>query len=111
LYTGSLNGFGGVNRVPFLPVSNLDLDREYRVDARLTKALPISERVHATLEFEVFNLTNTPYFTSRQTSEYSLTAATLSLVPQVRYGQGSATAAFPDGTNARRAQVGVRVTF
>jgi hypothetical protein len=110
-FTGSLNGLGGTNRVPFLPVGNLDFDRIYRVDARLTKAIPFSERVRLNLEFEVFNLTNTTYYTSRQTAEYSLNAATLSLIPQVRYGQGSATAAFPDGTNARRAQVGARVIF
>ena len=41
LVTGSLNGLGGgFSRVPFQPVSNLDLDRIYRVDARLAKRLP-----------------------------------------------------------------------
>jgi Carboxypeptidase regulatory-like domain/TonB dependent receptor len=111
LFTGSLNGLGGTNRVPFLPVGNLDLDRIYRVDARLTKAFNFTERFRLNLEFEAFNLTNSPYYTSRQQAQYALTVATASLVPQVRYGQGSATAAFPDGTNARRAQAGLRFIF
>ncbi len=32
----TLNGSGGWNRVPFLPASNIDIDRTYNVDARLT---------------------------------------------------------------------------
>ena len=112
LVTGSLNGCGcGGLRVPFQPVDNLDLDRIYRVDARLAKKLPFTERVTGYLQFEAFNLFNTPYDTSRRTPEYSLNNTTGVLSYISSYGSGSSTATSPDGTNARRAQVSLRVTF
>ena len=110
LVSGSLNGCGcGFSRVPFQPVSNLDLDRIYRVDARLSKKLPFGERFIGYLTFEGFNVFNTPYNTSRRTAEYSLTGTTLTYIPS--YGTGSSTATSPDGTNARRAQVALRLVF
>ena len=110
LVSGSLNGCGcGFSRVPFQPVSNLDLDRIYRVDARLSKKLPFGERFTGYLTFEAFNVFNTPYNTSRRTAEYSLSGTTLSYIPS--YGTGSSTATSPDGTNARRAQVALRMVF
>ena len=95
--------------MPFQPVSNLDLDRIYRVDARISKKLPFGERVTGYLTFEAFNVFNTPYDTSRHTPEYSLSGTTLSYIPS--YGTGSSTATSPDGTNARRAQVALRMVF
>jgi hypothetical protein len=112
LVSGSLNGLGGgFSRVPFQPVSNLNLDPIYRVDARLAKKLPFNERVTGYLQFEVFNLFNTPYDTSRRTAEYSLNTTTNTLSYIASYATGSSTATSPDGTNARRAQVALRVTF
>ncbi len=62
LASGSLNGLGGgFSRVPFQPVSNLNVDSIYKVDARLSKKLPFSERVVGYLTFEAFNVFNTPY--------------------------------------------------
>src|SRR5437667_2154999 len=73
LVTGSLNGLGGgFSRVPFQPVSNLDVDAIYKVDARLAKKLPFTERVTGYLQIEAFNLFNTPYDTSRRAAEYNL---------------------------------------
>jgi hypothetical protein len=101
---------GGFSRVPFQPVDNLDLDRIYRVDARLSKKLPFTERVTGYLQFEAFNVFNTPYDTGRRTDEYSLTSgSTLSFIGS--YGTGNSTATSPDGTNARRAQLALRVVF
>jgi hypothetical protein len=109
LVSGSLNGCGCSSRVPFQPISNLDLDQIYRVDARLSKKMPFTERFTGYLTFEAFNLFNTQYNTSRRTDEYSLSGTTLSYIPS--YGTGSSTATSPDGTNARRAQVSLRVVF
>lgn len=111
LFTGSLNGSGGSNRVPFEALNNLDLDPIRRFDGRVTRKLPFSERFVGYLQFEAFNITNTPYDTSRRNAQYSLTTATATLNPVTSYGSGSASQAFPDGTNARRAQVSLRVTF
>jgi outer membrane receptor protein involved in Fe transport len=110
LVSGSLNGLGGgFSRVPFQPVDNLDLDQIYRVDARLAKKLPINERFTGYLQFEAFNVFNTPYDTSRRTAEYTLVGSVLQY--RSDYGTPSSTAASPDGTTARRAQVSLRLTF
>jgi outer membrane receptor protein involved in Fe transport len=126
LVTGSLNGLGGAfGRVPFEPISNLDLDRVYRVDARLTKKLPFTERVTGYLTFEAFNLFNTPYDTSRTNAKYTLNTCTATstvancpagatgptLTYRPTYNAPTSTATSPDGTNARRAQVALRITF
>ncbi len=109
LVVGSLNGCGCSSRVPFQPISNLDLDRIYRFDARLSRKVPFTERVTGYLTFEAFNIFNRQYNTSRRTDEYSLSGTTLSYIPS--YGTGSSTATSPDGTNARRAQVSLRAVF
>jgi hypothetical protein len=111
----TLNGSGGWNRVPFLPVGTLNVDQTYNVDARLTRSLPISERVKANLIFEAFNAFNTIHNTSIQQTAYSVNAGGI-LKPQLTggvsiLGNGSASQGFPDGTNARRMQVGLRFVF
>jgi outer membrane receptor for ferrienterochelin and colicin len=108
-FNGSLNGLGGSNRVPFQPFSNLDIDQIYRVDARLTKAIPFTERVQLYLNFEAFNVFNTVSNTFVNTEAYSATGGVLT--PSIGTGQGNQSQGFPDGTNARRAQVSLRVVF
>src|SRR5262249_24445798 len=109
LVAGSLNGCGCSSRVPFQPVSNLDLDRIYRFDARLSKKMPFTERVTGHLICEAFNRFIGQYNPSRRTDEYSLSGTTLSYIPSC--GTGSSTATSPDGTNARRAQASLRAVF
>lgn len=108
-FNTSLNGFGGSNRVPFLPINSLDIDKTFRVDARLTKVLPFSERVQVYLNFEAFNVFNTQYNTSVIIEAYQLANGVLT--PASGLGNGNQSQGFPDGTNARRAQVSARVTF
>ena len=105
----TMNGSGGWSRVPFWPVSSLDIDRTYRVDARLSRSLPFSERVKGYLLFEAFNAFNTQYNTAVNTQAYSVTGNVLK--PVAGLGIGNASQGFPDGTNARRCQVALRVTF
>jgi len=81
------------------------------VDARLSKKLPFTERVTGYLQFEAFNVFNTPYDTSRRTAEYNLNTTNNTLTPISSYGTGSSSAASPDGTSVRRAQISLRVTF
>ena len=108
-YLSTLNGSGGWSRVPFWPVNSLDIDRIYRVDARLTRDLPFGERVKGMLMFEAFNAFNTQYNTSLNTSAYIATKGVLK--PVAGFGTGSSSQGFPDGTNARRAQVAFRIVF
>jgi outer membrane receptor protein involved in Fe transport len=105
----TLNGLGGSTRVPFLPYSNLKIDQIYRVDARLSRELQFSEKVRGIFNFEAFNVFNRVSNTSVLTEAYSATAGVLTPTPGV--GQGNASQGFPDGTNARRAQISLRVVF
>ena len=108
-FTGTVNGFGGSNQVPFLGINTLRLPNTYRVDARISKILPITEKFRATLNFEVFNLTNTITDTSIISRGY--TANGLNISPSAGLGTPTASSGFPDGTNARRAQVSLRLEF
>jgi hypothetical protein len=105
----TLNGFGGDTRVPFWPVNAARYGGVYKLDARITKLLPVSERMKLSLNFEAFNVTNTPYDTSINHQAY--TAANGVLTPSAGYGTGTASAGYPDGTNVRRAQVSLRFAF
>ena len=107
--TSTLNGSGGWNRVPFWPVNSLNIDKMYRVDARLSRNLPFSERVKGILMFEAFNAFNTQYNTGVNTSAY--VASKGILAPVSGLGTGNQSQGFPDGTNARRAQVALRLVF
>jgi hypothetical protein len=71
--------------------------------------LPISERFRLTLNFEAFNLTNTITYTSLTSRGY--TATGFNIAPAAGLGVYTASSGFPDGTNARRAQVSVRFEF
>jgi outer membrane receptor protein involved in Fe transport len=107
--TTTINGLGGSSRVPFLPLSSLDIDNTHRVDARLTKEFAFTERFKLHLFFEAFDVFNTISNTGVFTSAY--TAVGNVLIPNTQAGQGNASQGFPDGTNARRMQVGARFMF
>jgi Carboxypeptidase regulatory-like domain/TonB dependent receptor len=104
----SLNGFGGLSRVPFWPMNSLLTGATYRADARLTKLIPFSERYKLSLLFEAFNITNTPVFGGIFDTAYNELNGALNPLP---VGGPRADSLPPDGTSARRAQVGVRFVF
>ena len=63
--------------------------------------------------FDAFNVANHPYYTSVSTREYtySLVSGVPTLNPATGFGVGTASQGFPDGTNARRLQIGARFVF
>jgi hypothetical protein len=61
------------------------------------------------LNFEAFNVFNTVYDTFVNTQAY--TASNGVLNPVAGLGAGNQSQGFPDGTNARRAQVSLRIVF
>lgn len=109
-FTASLNGLGGDNRVPFLPRNWLDVDQTRRIDARMSKLFRVTERYVATFNFEAFNLFNTPSDTSRRNQLYNVSGGNI-LNPVGNYGEGFASAGFPDGTNVRRLQLSLRLQY
>ncbi|MFB3829223.1 MAG: hypothetical protein ACE15B_20820, partial [Bryobacteraceae bacterium] len=108
-FTSTLNGFGGNSRVPFWSTSHLYTPPIYRADARISKLLPFNERYRVYLNFEAFNITNTIRDTSLNGQAFTLRGGVLNPTPAL--GTGRASNGFPDGTNARRAQVSARFTF
>jgi hypothetical protein len=108
-FNTTLNGFGGSTRVPFLPLNSLDLDPVIRTDARIAKALSLSDRFRLNVIFEAFNVFNHTYATGAITRAYN--ASNGVLTPSPRLGEGNVTGGFPDGTNARRAQVALRLLW
>jgi hypothetical protein len=115
-FTGSLNGYTNVglgNRVPFQPIGSLNIDQIIRMDLRAGKDFAITERFHAAFTFDAFNVGNNTYYTGVATREYiyGLVNNIPTLSPAPGYGAGSQTQGFPDGTNARRLQLGVRLLW
>ena len=107
----SLNGSGLSSRVPWGQVNNYRLPSMYRSDARLSKIVPIGERVKLSLNFEVFNLANTWAATGfNSTRAYSEAKGVITATPQLLYIPSGA-AMPPDGTEARRMQISGRIVF
>ena len=87
------------------------LPASYRADARLSKMIPIHEKYTLSLAFEVFNLANTWSATGYSSSQaYTEAKGVLTPTPTKLYIP-SADGGFPDGTQARRMQVGLRFQF
>jgi hypothetical protein len=126
-FTGTIDGLGGDQRVPWLPNNPLRLDATTRFDTRLSKNFPLREKMYLSLSFEVFNLTNTISNTGVLSTGFSAAnkgtatapnfvvapcaSATATVCAPETPGVGNASGGFPDGTNARRAQAGLRFVF
>ncbi len=108
-FTSSLNGGGGWARVPFQPVGSYLTGKMYTVDARITRDIPVNERIKGQLMFEAYNLANKQFSTSVNTLAYIATSGTLH--PIAGAGLGNAAGGYPWGDNARRLQVAIRITF
>ena len=106
---GMVTPFGAPGRVPFLPRNSVQIDTVNRMDARITKAFAYKEALKLELSFEAFNVFNTISNTSVSSNAYFATGSVIKAATGV--GNGSASGGFPDGTNARRAQVSARFTF
>jgi hypothetical protein len=108
-FNSTVNGFGGSNRVPFYPASSLAIDQVIRTDARLTKVIGLSERLQLHVSFEAFNVLN--HVADTAVSTVAFEARNLVLRPIPNLGAGVASQGYPDGTNARRAQVSGRLMW
>jgi hypothetical protein len=106
---GMTTPFGAPDRVPFLPHSYVPIDSVNKLDARVSKTFTIKEKMSAVLSFEAFNVFNVISNTSVNQTAYFANGTTLA--QQTGLGSGTASSGFPDGTNARRAQVSARFTF
>ncbi len=108
-FNTTLNGFGGSPRVPFFPASGLDIDTVARTDARLARVIPLKERLSLHLNLEAFNLLNHVSNTAVNTLAYEAKGGVLRPMPGL--GQGVESQGYPDGTNARRLQISMRLIW
>jgi outer membrane receptor protein involved in Fe transport len=107
----SLNGGGLSSRVPFWPLYGNYYDGRYNSDASLSKIIPLNDRgMKLALKFDVFNVANTWTGTSNSNSQ-AFQEKGMVISPTPLFGQPSAAAGFPDGTQARRMQVSARFSF
>ena len=120
VYSSTLSGIGigfaSSQRVPFESRSSLRLGNTIRTDARLTKNFTLPRNQTITLNMEVFNALNYSTVTSVSTTAYySYANGTIAPYDSSKTlatpGVGTASAGFPDGTNARRGQVSARWSF
>jgi hypothetical protein len=117
LRSGSLNGLGSSMRVPFESLSKVKVGPINRMDARISKNFPITERFNVSLGFEAFNVFNHTIVSGRDTGEFTVApiigqAGHYSLTPRTStYNTITATQITPDGTTARRAQGLIRINF
>jgi hypothetical protein len=107
--------FPGGTRVPFQQTASLPLGDIAKLDARLSKTFILPKETRLELGFEATNLFNHISFTGVNAtafrSTFNTTTGIGTIAPVAGTGLGSATGGFPDGTNARRAQVSLRYSF
>jgi hypothetical protein len=108
-FTNTINGFGAGTRVPFLPRSSVPVDDLFQTDSRITKIIPLKERLQLHLNFEAFNTFNNVSDTLVTAQAYTATAGVLN--PFSGFRMPTASGGFPDGTNARRVQFSMRFLF
>ena len=109
VYTNSMTGTGGWNRMPLDQINSLSTGGSHPVNARLSRSLPFTDRFRGELIFEAFNALNSQFNTSVNNIAYVAQSGVLKPVPGV--GVGNASWGPMDGTNARRMQVAFRLMF
>ena len=109
LYPSSLNGSGGWGRAPFLSTGSLSMGNQSTVDGRVSREFSYKDWVKVGILIEAFNLFNNQYTTQVNNIAYTATAGVLT--PAVGAGQAIAAQGFPQGTNARSVQAGLRIVF
>jgi len=95
-----------------LLVSDFDtrLPNVTNLDLRIAKDIAIAGEAALNLSIDAFNVLNHRFFTAvnNRMYVYALNAGVPTLTYQSNVGQGTASQGFPDGTNARRLQIGLR---
>jgi hypothetical protein len=120
LYTTSLSGSGGWARAAFDPVGNLRTAPQYNLDLRVARRFRVSARFQGTLGIEAFNLldrqaatvVNPLAYVSNEQYVAGSTVTQIGVVkPLPSAGTGIASLGSSDGTNARRCQIELRISF
>ena len=120
LYTTSLSGSGGWARAAFDPLGTLHTAPQYNLDLRVARRFRVSARFQGTLGIEVFNLMDRQAATvvnplAYVSTEQYVAGSTVTQIGVVKplpsAGTGIASLGSSDGTNARRCQIELRISF
>jgi hypothetical protein len=116
---GGLNGQAGTNFLPTIPRNSVAGVWNYRLDMRVSRefVMPGGRSVEGILEG--FNVLNRSNFNGFNTTGYTAAATTattpvttpIALTASSSYLQPNNDGSQPDGTNARRFQIAIRVRF
>ena len=120
------NGFGGLrgqgSAGSFLPAvgrNSIYGDNNYRVDLRLARQFHLIERLRMEMLGEAFNIMNHANYNGYNSTAFNSVATTAStplstpiaLIPNANFRVANNDGSQPDGTNARRIQVSLRLKF
>ncbi len=122
---GGLLGQGGPSILPIVPRNNVTGRPNYRLDMRVARTFKVTERFGFQVLGEGFNVFNHTNFTGYRTTAFSASGATqtsptapiaLSTVLNnitggPDFGTPNQDGGQPDGTGARRFQVGLKLNF
>jgi hypothetical protein len=115
---GGLLGQGGLNILPTVPRNNVTGRPNYRLDSRVARTFKITERYQFQVLAEAFNLFNHSNFTGYRSTAFNTSGTTLkdSTVPvklttRGDFGTPTQDSILPDGTGARRLQLGLKLNF
>jgi hypothetical protein len=118
-FGGLLGQGGGPAYAPNEPRNGRYGEWNYRFDLRLARDFTLTERLRIEVIGEAFNLFNTTNFNGYTTTAYQAVATTVTtpLATPVRlntdtnYFRANSNSSQPDGTNARRFQLAMRLRF
>src|SRR5262249_15747698 len=116
---GGVRGQGGANFLPTVPRNGLEGQWNYRLALPGSRSFPITQRFPIEGIAGGFNLFNPPNFNALNTTIYDATATTATtplatpvvLRPNASHLNPNNDGSQPDGTNARRFQLAVRLRF
>ncbi len=120
------NGFGGLlgmgsggNFVPTLGRNSIYGDNNYRLDLRVSRAFRATDRLRVEILGEAFNIFNHANYNGYNSTAYATVATTaatplaapIAMTAQSNFGIANNDGSQPDGTNARRLQIALRLRF
>jgi hypothetical protein len=120
------NGFGGLrgqgSAGSFLPTvgrNSIYGDNNYRIDLRLARQFHLAERLRMEILGEAFNIMNHANYNGYNSTAFNTVATTAStplgapiaMIPNSNFRVANNDGSQPDGTNARRIQVSLRLKF
>jgi hypothetical protein len=120
------NGYGGLrgqgsagNFLPTIGRNSIYGDNNYRLDLRIARQFHVTEHLRMEILGEAFNVMNHSNYNGYNSTAFNTVATTTTtplgapivLIPNTNFRTANNDGSQPDGTNARRLQVSLRLRF